>query len=157
MKEFLNYEDEIYKCSRCGLCQTVCPVYKATLNECALSRGKFNILNGIIKGELKFSDRVKKYLDLCTGCNACKEFCPSGIDARKIFIAAKNEYYKNQKQTLLQKFLNSYVLFKTLLICLGIIAFIFRCFGISQIIKFSEKFLLKFGWFGKKLLLLKAV
>ncbi len=157
MKEFLNYEDEIYKCSRCGLCQTVCPVYKATLNECALSRGKFNILNGIIKGELKFSDRVKKYLDLCTGCNACKEFCPSGIDARKIFIAAKNEYYKNQKQTLLQKFLNSYVLFKTLLICLGIIAFIFRCFGISQIIKFSEKFLLKFGWFGKKLLLLNLL
>ena len=33
----------------CGLCQSVCPVFKATQNECAVSRGKFNILNGIIK------------------------------------------------------------------------------------------------------------
>ena len=63
MKEFEDYEEEIYKCSRCGLCQSVCPVFKATLNECAVSRGKFNILNGIIKGDLTFSNKEKKYLD----------------------------------------------------------------------------------------------
>ena len=89
MKNLKDYEDEIYKCSRCGLCQSVCPVYKATLNECAVSRGKFNILNGIIKGELKLNSTVKKYLDLCTGCNACHDFCPSKIDVKEIFTAAK--------------------------------------------------------------------
>ena len=89
MKEFLNYEDEIYKCSRCGLCQTVCPVYKATLNECALSRGKFNILNGIIKGELKFSDRVKNILIYARAVMPAKNFAPAGLMQEKFLLPQK--------------------------------------------------------------------
>lgn len=157
MKEFEDYEEEIYKCSRCGLCQSVCPVFKATLNECAVSRGKFNILNGIIKGDLTFSNNVKKYLDLCTGCNACKEFCPSGIDARNIFVAAKHEYYKNTKQPLLQKFLNSYILFKILLICAGATGKIMRLSGISFLLECFEKILPQLGYAGKRLYLFNSL
>ena len=156
-KEFKDYQEEIYKCSRCGLCQSVCPVFKVTLNECAVSRGKFNILNGILKGDLRFSDNVKKYLDLCTGCNACKDFCPSGIDACKIFIAAKHEYYKNKKISLFVRFLNSYFLFKSFLICLGIAAFILRVTGICKVIKIFENLILKFGYLGKRLVLFNSL
>ena len=92
MDNLKSYEEDIYKCSRCALCQSVCPVYKATLNECAVSKGKFNMLNGILKGELSFSKRLKKYLDMCTGCNACKNFCPSDIDAGKIFSNSHIEF-----------------------------------------------------------------
>ena len=157
MKDFKDYKEEIYKCSRCGLCQSVCPVFKTTLNECAVSRGKFNILNGIIKGELTFNKNVKKYLDLCTGCNACKNFCPSGIDAREIFVAAKHEYYKNTKLTFLQKILNSYFLFKILLVCAGIFGHILRFTGISRLLKLFEKTLLKSGYLGKRLYLFNSL
>ena len=157
MKNFEDYEEDIYKCSRCGLCQSVCPVYKASLNECAVSRGKFNILNGIIKGDLHFSDNVKKYLDLCTGCNACKDFCPSGIDAREIFVAAKREYYKDKKLTPAQKFLNSYFLFKTLLCCTGAAAFLMRISGLTYVVKFFENIILKTGYLGKRLVLLNSL
>lgn len=113
MKKIKDYEEEIYKCSRCGLCQSVCPVYKVTLNECSVSKAKFNMLNGIIKGDLSLSKRIKSYMDLCTGCNACKNFCPSDIDAREIFIAVKNEYYSiNKKRSFGEKLENSYALFK---------------------------------------------
>lgn len=77
MNNLKDYEEDIYKCSRCGLCQFVCPVFKASVNECAVSRGKFNMLNGVIKGELSLNRKIKSYLDLCTGCNACKIFAPA--------------------------------------------------------------------------------
>ena len=109
MKNLHDFEEEIYKCSRCGLCQSVCPVFKATMNECAVSRGKFNILNGIIKGDLKMTDNVKSYLDLCTGCNACKDFCPSGIDAREIFIAAKQDFYSKNEISFRNKCVQVYL------------------------------------------------
>ena len=117
MNNLKDYEEDIYKCSRCGLCQFVCPVFKASVNECAVSRGKFNMLNGVIKGELSLNRKIKSYLDLCTGCNACKDFCPSKINAKEIFIAAKAQYYKNNKISLKEKIVNSYVLFKTALCC----------------------------------------
>ena len=54
MKTLAELEEDIYKCSKCGLCQKVCPVYKVTGNECMLSRGKFTLLNGVLKKHLKF-------------------------------------------------------------------------------------------------------
>lgn len=74
MNNLKDYEEDIYKCSRCGLCQFVCPVFKASVNECAVSRGKFNILNGVIKGELSLNRKIKSYLDLCTGLQCLQGF-----------------------------------------------------------------------------------
>jgi len=93
MKKLIDYKEEIHKCSKCGLCQSVCPVYKVTGNDCSVSRGKFIMLGGIIKGDLELNKNVNKYLDMCLKCNACKDFCPSDIDARKIFLTAKAEYF----------------------------------------------------------------
>ena len=157
MKNLQDYEEDIYKCSRCGLCQSVCPVFKATLNECAVSRGKFNILNGIIKKELNFNKTVKKYLDLCTGCNACKEFCPSKIDVKKIFIAAKAEYYKKNKISVLEKIINSYTLFKIGLQFGRIFFSIYRFIGLPRILKYFEKVICKTGILGKRILLLNSL
>jgi glycolate oxidase iron-sulfur subunit len=96
-----DFKDEINKCSKCGMCQAICPVYKETGNDCAVSRGKFVMLDGVLKGDLKLNKNINKYLDLCLKCGKCKEFCPSSIDVCKIFEIAKYEYAKN---TLLGKF-----------------------------------------------------
>jgi len=93
MKDFLDYKDEIYTCSRCGLCQSVCPVYEITKKETTVSRGFFSLLNGIIKGHLKFNKKIRKNIDTCLTCNKCKNYCPSGIDAEKIIISAKIASY----------------------------------------------------------------
>lgn len=95
MKRFSDFKDDINKCSKCGLCQSVCPVFKETQNECAVSKGKFVMLEGVLKGDLKLSKTVNKYLDMCLKCGKCKDFCPSNIDVCKIFESAKYEYAKN--------------------------------------------------------------
>lgn len=94
MKDFLDYKDEIYTCSRCGLCQSVCPVYEITKKETTVSRGFFSLLNGIVKGHLKFNKKIRKNIDTCLTCNKCKSYCPSGIDAEKIIISAKIASYE---------------------------------------------------------------
>lgn len=157
MKELKDFENEIYKCSRCGLCQSVCPVYKATLNECAVSRGKFNILNGIVKKELNLTKQVKKYLDLCTGCNACRDFCPSQINAKEIFITAKAEYHKKHKPTSWERLINSYTLFKTLLICGKVFFLVYRCLLLDKLVSPIAKLIANKCTLGKRVLLLNTL
>ena len=74
MKELADYEEILHSCSKCGLCQSVCPLYKLTGNDCTVSRGQFIMLQGIIKGELKAGKTINRYLDLCLKCNACSKF-----------------------------------------------------------------------------------
>lgn len=95
MKTLSDYAAEIKKCSKCGLCQSVCPVYKKTGNDCAVSRGKFVMLDGILRNDLKLSKTIDKYLNLCMKCGKCSDFCPAGIDVCDILAAAKNEYMRH--------------------------------------------------------------
>lgn len=156
MKNLNDFQEEIYKCSRCGLCQTVCPVYKVTLNECSVSRTKFNMLNGILKGDLTLNKKILEYMDLCLGCNACKEFCPSNIDAREIFTAVKAQYYRYKHIP----FTNSYSFFKMLLIAAGAALIVYRSLKLDIITNklfyginnFLLKRILLFNTLAKKLL-----
>ena len=112
MKQLSDYKEEIHSCSKCGLCQSVCPIYKITGNDCTVSRGHFIMLKGLIKGDLKMSKTINRYLDLCLKCNACSKFCPSGIDIVDIVASAKAEYFKKSrlekmKSNLLKLGLNS--------------------------------------------------
>lgn len=95
MRKLEDFKVEINKCSKCGLCQSVCPIYKLTGNDCAVSRGKFVMLDGILKGDLKLNRNINKYLDLCLKCDKCSNFCPSSIDVCKILETAKYNYEKN--------------------------------------------------------------
>lgn len=100
-------EENIIKCSRCGLCADVCPVYKAKHTENALLRGKFLQLLGLIRGELKWSKRLKTSIDQCLGCEKCKTQCPSGLNAPEIF-----EKIKYENLTPFEKFLNGAFILK---------------------------------------------
>ena len=107
MKQLKDYIQEINKCSQCGLCQAVCPLFRLTGNECTVSRGKFAMLYGVVKGDLKLSKTINKYLEMCLKCGKCKDFCPSGIDACEIFRTAKYEYLQNNFEGKLIKFIES--------------------------------------------------
>lgn len=115
MKSLSDFKEDINRCSKCGLCQSVCPVFKETGNECAVSKGKFVMLTGVLKGDLKLSKTINKYLDMCIKCGKCTDFCPSGIDVCRIFETAKYEY---ARKTLLGKiifFLESKYIFGRIL------------------------------------------
>lgn len=111
MKKLADYADDINKCSKCGLCQAVCPIYKLTGNDCAVSRGKFVMLDGVIKGDLQLNKNINKYLEMCLKCDKCTNFCPSGIDVCTIFRTAKYEYLKKSLEGKIIKFLQSHLIF----------------------------------------------
>ena len=88
-----SFKEDIYKCSGCGQCQSVCPIYKILKSECAVSRGKFNLLNAIVNRDIPLSKKTEDIIDLCLNCSACKEFCPANIDAQKIINSAKIDLF----------------------------------------------------------------
>lgn len=153
MKRLKDYKEEIHKCSKCGLCQSVCPVYEQTGNDCSVSRGKFIMLNGIIKGDLKLNKNVNKYLDMCLKCNACKNFCPSGIDARKIFLTAKSEYFKTSSEKNIISFFQSKFVFNFSLNLIKLATTIYRALKIDELVKLFYPILFKMGILGKKVIL----
>lgn len=153
MKKLHDYKEEIHKCSKCGLCQSVCPIYEITGNDCSVSRGKFIMLNGIIKGDLKLNKNINKYLDMCLKCNACKDFCPSGIDAREIFLTAKSDYFKQNPSGKLISLFQSKFVFSSTLKFIKFASSTYRILKIDKIIPKFYPLFLKMGWVGKKIIL----
>lgn len=115
MKRLEDYADDINKCSKCGLCQSVCPVYKITGNDCAVSKGKFVMLEGVLKGDLELTKTINKYLEMCLKCGKCTAFCPSGIDVCEIFQTAKAQYLEKSLEGKFVDFWQSEILFDNLI------------------------------------------
>jgi len=79
-------------CSGLGACRktldgTMCPSYMATKEEAHSTRGRANALRLVMAGRLDESglgdEGVRKVLDLCLECRACKAECPVGVDVAR--------------------------------------------------------------------------
>ncbi len=82
----LNQEqvDQTFLCSRCGMCVTACPTYQETGDETMCSRGRVQMLRGLLEGKIELNDNLRDKLYTCLGCNACTANCPSGVDLEEI-------------------------------------------------------------------------
>jgi glycolate oxidase iron-sulfur subunit len=87
--ELKQLEDMLIKCSRCGSCQAVCPLYKKDHSEASVARGKIFLIKALTKGTLEKADEIYKYIDYCLLCGRCKTNCPSGVATDEIFLKAK--------------------------------------------------------------------
>jgi glycolate oxidase iron-sulfur subunit len=125
MKHLKDFKEEIHKCSKCGICQESCPIYKETGNDCSVSRGLFIMLDGVLKNKLNMSKKINSYLDTCLKCDKCKNVCPSNINVVKIITVAKYEYFKNSWRGKLYSFIESKFIFDNFL---KIISKITNCF-----------------------------
>ena len=94
MTQEFSIKEEVYKCSKCGLCQSVCPIFISVKNEMLLPRGRFIILNNLFNNGKKLGKKFLSQLDICLKCNKCKDFCPSNIDSYKIFTLLQSKYIK---------------------------------------------------------------
>ena len=126
MKRLKDFEKDLNKCSKCGLCQAACPLYRMTANECVVSKGKFIMLHGVTKGDLKLSKNINKYLDMCLKCGKCNNFCPSGIDVCQILNTAKYEYMKTTFVNKFVKFVQSRLVFSNVISVFDLISKPFR-------------------------------
>jgi len=115
MKALKDFEKDLNKCSKCGLCETACPIFKLNPNDCAASKGKFIMLHGVTKGDLKLSKNINKYIDMCLKCGKCNEFCPSDINVCQILNVAKAQYAKGKMFGKIISFFQSRLIFNNLI------------------------------------------
>jgi FAD/FMN-containing dehydrogenase/Fe-S oxidoreductase len=82
-------------CNNNGHCRkfdagTMCPSYRATLDEVHLTRGRANVLRLALTGQLGpealTSEAMHESMDLCISCKGCKRECPTGVDVARMKI-----------------------------------------------------------------------
>jgi FAD/FMN-containing dehydrogenase/Fe-S oxidoreductase len=89
-----GFAEAVHLCTGVGECRkvrggTMCPSYRATLDEEHSTRGRANALRLAMSGQLSPADgltapRLREVLDLCLSCKACKSECPSNVDMAKL-------------------------------------------------------------------------
>ncbi|MBN2857293.1 MAG: (Fe-S)-binding protein, partial [Candidatus Delongbacteria bacterium] len=68
------------KCTNCGNCRLICPVFKIKNEELYSTRGRINLIRGLMKNELEpNSDTVDK-IYACLNCGQCSGFCPADVE-----------------------------------------------------------------------------
>lgn len=85
----MSIEEMLAKCSNCGLCKSVCPVYKVLSEELRSPRGKINLNKNKIN-DISIYD--------CTLCNKCSKVCPAGLDLKDIFQFLRKDLVENKKE-----------------------------------------------------------
>jgi Fe-S oxidoreductase len=86
-----KYRDQILKCSRCGFCQAVCPVYGSTLRPACNARGKMLILKEVMDNRIELNDELIDTLFQCTTCANCYHNCPSGVNVPEIIKQVRKD------------------------------------------------------------------
>ena len=97
------------RCIGLGACRkqdggTMCPSYMVTLEEEHSTRGRAHLLFEMLQGEVVrdvWQDKhVKKALDLCLSCKACKSECPANVDLASYRAEFLSHYYENKARPL---------------------------------------------------------
>lgn len=74
---------------KCGMCQSVCPVFGETMMEADVTRGKLTLLEKLAHRLIEDPDAVNEKLNRCLLCGSCQANCPSGVSILEIFMEAR--------------------------------------------------------------------
>ena len=97
------------RCIGLGECRkqdsgTMCPSYMVTLEEEHSTRGRAHMLFELLQGEVLRDgwkdEHVKKALDLCLACKACKSECPTNVDVATYKAEFLAHYYEGKSRPL---------------------------------------------------------
>ena len=85
---------DITKCSRCGKCTALCPMFEKTAGwDTDVARGRVLLAWGLARGELEINDKLIESLYRCPACGLCEQNCTAGVkvgdivrDARALLV-----------------------------------------------------------------------
>jgi len=80
---------EIERCTLCGKCRSVCPVFEQTLGETTNARGRIRLLQAAMAGDLPVSRRFELAVSTCLRCLRCQSVCPASLRIDEITLAAR--------------------------------------------------------------------
>jgi len=85
----------LQNCGKCGLCLSVCPVYKISNQEEASPRARLQLIKYYKNENLLSSSGLKEIISKCLMCGSCKAICPSGIDHYSQFMEMRTQMRKD--------------------------------------------------------------
>jgi Fe-S oxidoreductase len=97
------------RCIGVGACRkndggSMCPSYMVTLEEGHSTRGRAHMLFELLQGEIVRGgwqdEQVKKALDLCLACKACKSECPANVDIATYKAEFLSHFYETNRRPL---------------------------------------------------------
>jgi FAD/FMN-containing dehydrogenase/Fe-S oxidoreductase len=97
------------RCIGIGACRksdsgAMCPSYMVTLEEEHSTRGRAQMLFELLQGEVLRDgwkdEQVKKALDLCLACKACKSECPVNVDLATYKAEFLSHFYESHGRPL---------------------------------------------------------
>ena len=86
---FKELASDLSRCSRCGMCQAVCPLFGETREEADVARGKLALLDGMVQQLFDHPDGVMERLNRCLLCGACEANCPNSVPILSIYLKAR--------------------------------------------------------------------
>ena len=104
-----GFAKAVEACNNNGHCRkfdagTMCPSYRATLDEQHLTRGRANTLRLALSGQLGAdaftSEDMYRTMELCVSCKGCRRECPTGVDMAKMKAEFLGHYKKRHGLTL---------------------------------------------------------
>ena len=100
-----SFARALMRCVGVGECRkhkggTMCPSYRATMEEKHSTRGRARLLQEILEGnpinDKWKSKEVHEALDLCLSCKACVSECPVNVDMATYRAEFYHHYYKGK-------------------------------------------------------------
>jgi glycolate oxidase iron-sulfur subunit len=91
-EEFGALHAHVTTCSKCGFCQPVCPIFRATGREGHAARGKVALYRNVIEGRLDVVPATKDVFANCLLCRACTESCFPAVRTDDVVISFRHGY-----------------------------------------------------------------
>lgn len=82
--------EELKRCSLCGLCKENCPVFSLIIEETVSPRGKSILLK---------KEVFDKVMYMCSLCKACEKTCPANVKLTDVFKEARANLVQNGAET----------------------------------------------------------
>ncbi len=84
--------NELQRCSRCGSCMAVCPVYRETGEEGMVARGKLSLIEAHEREELSHSRKFQELIEACLLCSGCAHQCANGVKADNLIQWQRSKF-----------------------------------------------------------------
>lgn len=96
-------EKEIIRCTKCGSCQSVCPIFLELKTEAAVARGKVALMKAAFKGNVEPTPEFMEKMALCLNCKACVVNCPSKTPVVELVLKTRQKMAEDNGMPIMKR------------------------------------------------------